>query len=211
MRTGVSSSRILFFALPLLACVGCDQATKHLAVSALAGSPGVSLAADAVRFELFRNPGGFLSLGAELPETLRHVLFVFGVPLLLAGVCAGLLSGYASRRRLLGAALLAGGGLGNWLDRLLHDGAVTDFVSVGFGGLRSGVFNLADLAVGLGIALVLWAGERPSGAGPPPATADQAASARPRRPPCLRAGRTRGPPAAAPPPRGGASPRPGPR
>jgi lipoprotein signal peptidase len=43
-------------------------------------------------------------------------------------------------------------------------------VSVGFGGLRSGVFNVADVAVGLGIALVLWAGERPSApTGEPPA------------------------------------------
>jgi signal peptidase II len=166
----VRSARLLFFALPLVACLGCDQATKQLAAHALAGSPGLSLAADAVRFELFSNPGGFLSLGARLPEALRHGLFVFGVPLLLAGVCAGLLAGNAPRRRLLGAALLAGGGLGNWLDRLLHDGAVTDFVSVGFGSLRSGVFNVADVAVGLGILLVLWAGERPSApAGEPPA------------------------------------------
>jgi signal peptidase II len=156
----VRSTRVLFFALPLLACVGCDQATKRIAVSALAGSPGISLAADAVRFQLFTNPGGFLSLGAELPQVLRHGLFVLGVPLLLAVICAGLVSGDAPRRRLLGAALLAGGGLGNWLDRLLHAGAVTDFVSVGVGGLRSGVFNLADLAVGLGIALVLWSGGR---------------------------------------------------
>jgi signal peptidase II len=151
----VRSARVLFFALPLLACIGCDQATKRIAVSALAGSPGISLAADAVRFELFSNPGGFLSLGAALPEGLRHALFVLGVPLLLAVIGAGLVSRDAPRGRLLGAALLVGGGLGNWLDRLLHAGAVTDFVSVGVGGLRTGVFNVADVAVGVGIALLL--------------------------------------------------------
>ncbi len=160
MRKAVTVTRSLVFAIPLVACIGCDQATKRIAASALAASPGASLAGDALRFELVSNPGGFLSLGAELPPALRHALFVAGVPLLLAVVCAGLLSGDAPPRRILGAALLAGGGLGNWLDRLLHGGAVTDFVSVGVAGLRTGVFNVADLAVALGIALLLWTRER---------------------------------------------------
>ncbi len=156
----MKQGRILVFAIPLFVCIGCDQATKRIAESALAGSPGLSLAGDALRLELVSNPGGFLSLGAELPGALRRALFVAGVPLLLAVVCAGLLSGDAPRRRIVGTALLAGGGLGNWLDRLLQGGAVTDFVSVGVAGLRTGVFNVADLAVGLGIALVLWSRER---------------------------------------------------
>ena len=152
------SRRALVFCGVLVACVGCDHAVKRIAESALAGSPGISLAADLVRFELASNPGAFLNLGAGLPEAFRVGLFLLGIPVLLAVVCAQILrAGRTSTPQLLGVALLAGGGLGNWLDRLLHQGAVTDFVSLGVGGLRTGVFNVADVAVLAGIALVLLA------------------------------------------------------
>jgi signal peptidase II len=164
-------SRVLVFCTVLALCVGCDHAAKRLAESALAGSPGISLAADLVRLELTANSGAFLSLGAGLPDALRHALFLGGIPVLLALVCAQLLrSGRTSRAQLVGVGLLAGGGLGNWLDRLMNGGAVTDFVSIGLGGLRTGVFNVADVAVLLGIALVLLARAEPEPApAPPPA------------------------------------------
>ena len=43
------------------------------------------------------------------------------------------------------------------IDRLVHDGRVTDFVSVGVGGLRTGIFNFADVAVVGGMLLLLVA------------------------------------------------------
>ena len=76
------------------------------------------------------------------------------VPLLIAFVCLYFArSARASRSQLAALAVLCGGGLGNWLDRVLHDGAVTDFVSLGFGHFRTGIFNLADLAI---IAGIFW-------------------------------------------------------
>ncbi len=44
-----------------------------------------------------------------------------------------------------------GGALGNLIDRLLQDGRVTDFVSVG----RFPVFNVADASISLGVAVLL--------------------------------------------------------
>jgi glycogen debranching enzyme len=48
----------------------------------------------------------------------------------------------------------------DWLDRVRDDGAVTDFVSLGLGQLRTGIFNVADLAIvaGLLVFLVVGAG-----------------------------------------------------
>jgi signal peptidase II len=43
-----------------------------------------------------------------------------------------------------------GGGISNLLDRLIQDGGVTDFLSVGFGEFRTGIFNLADVYILLG-------------------------------------------------------------
>ncbi len=149
-------SQALIFVALLLVPVGCDHVAKRIAHDALAGSSGVSLAADTLRFELTSNPGAFLNLGAGLPSGLRHLVFLGLVPLLLAAICAiALRSGFSSGWSLLGLAFVVGGGLANWLDRLLHGGAVTDFVSFGVGPLRTGLFNLADVSIVAGVALLL--------------------------------------------------------
>ena len=149
-------SQALVFVALLLVPVGCDHVAKQIARSTLTGSAGVSLAADTLRFELTQNPGAFLSLGAGLPSGLRHLVFLGLVPTLLAVVSIlALRSGFSSGWSLLGLSLVAGGGIANWLDRLQHGGAVTDFVSVGLGPLRTGVFNLADVSIVFGMALLL--------------------------------------------------------
>jgi signal peptidase II len=151
------------FAGVLLACVGCDHAAKQAAEQWLAGTAGVSLLGGAVRFELVANPGAFLSLGARLPEAVREALLIGLVPMLLLGVgWAVLRSPGATRTQVAAFALIAGGGLANWLDRLANEGAVTDFVSLGLGPLRTGIFNLADLAIMAGLASFLVASRRPS-------------------------------------------------
>jgi signal peptidase II len=147
------------FAFVMLACVGCDHAAKQVAEQWLAGSAGVEWLGGVVRFELVANPGAFLSLGARLPEALREALLIGVVPLLLAAVGWAVLRAPGATRAQVGAfALIAGGGLANWLDRLVNDGAVTDFVSLGFGPLRTGIFNVADLAIVAGLLLFLAVG-----------------------------------------------------
>jgi signal peptidase II len=154
----MTRARTLLFVAVLVLSAGCDHAAKQIARDVLAGSPGVAFAADMLRFELAENPGGFMSLGAGLDTGLRGLFFLGFVPLLLTLLCVFVLrSGAASRASLLGLGGVAGGGLANWLDRLLHDGSVTDFVSLGIGPLRTGVFNLADVAVVGGCLLLFLA------------------------------------------------------
>nr|WP_296578114.1 signal peptidase II [Phreatobacter sp.] len=47
------------------------------------------------------------------------------------------------------------GGFANLADRL-HDGVVTDFIDLHAGGLHFPTFNLADVVITLGAALLLW-------------------------------------------------------
>lgn len=165
LARGVSLS--LFF-LVLVASVGCDHATKHAAGVWLGDAGPRVLLGDTVRFELVENTGAFLSLGAGLPEAVRHALFVGLVPGVLALLCIAFLrSGASSPAELAGLGLIAGGGLANWLDRLLHDGAVRDFVSVGIGPLRTGIFNLADVALVAGVLWLLVLARRAAPAPPP--------------------------------------------
>jgi signal peptidase II len=152
----VTRSRTLLFCAILAAAVGCDHATKQLAQSSLAPLHVVSLARDTVRLQLASNPGGLLSLGAGLPWQLRQAFFLVLVPLAIAAICWILLRpGHLNGARLVAAALIAGGGLANWLDRMMNSGTVTDFVSVGVGPLRTGIFNFADVVILAGIALAL--------------------------------------------------------
>jgi signal peptidase II len=154
----VRRRHLLAFALVLVACVSLDQLSKQVATFLLAGSPAISLVGDAVRFELASNQGAFLSLGDSLPDGARTLIFLFLVPALLVVLCAYFLRApHTTRAEFIAVGLIAGGGLGNWIDRLLQDGAVTDFVSLGVGWLRTGVFNVADLAVvGGALVLLFW-------------------------------------------------------
>ncbi|MDH3686008.1 MAG: signal peptidase II [Myxococcales bacterium] len=166
----MTARRIALFAAVFLTCVGCDQATKTVAESTLSGSPSISFLGDFVRFELASNPGAFLSLGAGLPESVRRLIFQAVVPLTLVALCV--LAG-RSGASALALGLIAGGGLGNWIDRIAQSGAVTDFVSLGAGPLRTGIFNLADVFIIAGVALTMFSMERdkpeteqPDGPGP---------------------------------------------
>lgn len=154
------------FLSALLGSLGCDHASKQLALSALPEAGRVYLAGGSLRLELASNPGAFLSLGADLPEGLRELIFLGLVPVAITALCAYFLrTAGGSVALLIGLGLVAGGGLANWLDRLFHDGAVTDFITLTIGPLRTGIFNVADVAVMAGVVLLLAATRRQA---PPP-------------------------------------------
>jgi signal peptidase II len=155
-------TRALHFALMflLLSCVGCDQATKILAKSHLASRLPMEYLNGAVRIQYAENTGAFLSLGANLPEEARFILFVLLVgPILITGLAFAFRSDRMAPAQKMGLILAVGGGMGNLIDRIAH-GAVVDFVSLGIGPLRTGIFNLADVAITAGLVLFLAAGAR---------------------------------------------------
>jgi signal peptidase II len=141
--------------LTMFGCVGCDQVSKSAARAFLEAGVTQSLLADSLRLQLVENPGSFLSLGASLPESVRFALLTAAVAVLLMGlVGAALFSSRLGPKGFIGLALVAGGGIGNLIDRLIHDGRVTDFLNIGIGPLRTGIFNLADIAILAGALLL---------------------------------------------------------
>lgn len=138
----------------IVTTVGCDRVTKHVATSTLAGRPARSLLADTVRLAYVENTGGFLGLGSGLPVEARTAVFTVATAILLLGLVA-----YGIRLRwtgwpAFGLTLFVAGGVSNWVDRVLH-GSVIDFINVGVGPLRTGVFNVADVAIMGGVAILL--------------------------------------------------------
>ena len=140
--------RVVFISLIIFLCVAADQATKWLAKVYLAPDGFISFAGDTFRLQYAENTGAFLSFGASLPEPWRHLVFTVGVGIFLLGLLAYLLLNRSlSRVYLVCLSLVCGGGLSNLIDRAAYDGRVVDFLNVGIGPLRTGIFNLADMAI----------------------------------------------------------------
>lgn len=142
----------------LLTCVvGCDQTAKHVARTRLSQLSSVSFSGGLLELRLAENPGGFLSLGAQLPESARFAAFNFAVALGLAGLLVYLTSSARmGRTRFLGLALILAGGTSNLLDRLFRNGLVTDFATINLGPFRTGIFNWADVLIVTGFAVMVW-------------------------------------------------------
>jgi signal peptidase II len=158
------ASTLLPFLGVLIATAGCDHVAKRVAVASLDAPRHFSLAGAVLHLEVTTNVGAFLNLGEHLPEWVRSVVFLALVPAVVVWLCARLLAGsHVPRGVVLGLGLLAGGGLSNWMDRLVNGGAVTDFMVFGIGPLHTGVFNVADVAVMAGSGILLlsawWAGD----------------------------------------------------
>lgn len=157
--------RIAMVVTLLIACVGCDQTTKSLARDHLQGHEASFFFGDMFRLEYAENPGAFLSIGASLPHRARIAVFTIGGAVMIGAVL--LYAAFAAKASLLQIAalsLICGGGIGNLADRVRYDGYVTDFLNLGVGPLRTGIFNMADVALMAGMALLLLLHRR---SGPP--------------------------------------------
>jgi signal peptidase II len=151
MVTKIGVRIVLAFAI--VATIGCDRVTKYVAAATLADAPPRSFLADTFRLEYAENTGAFLSLGATWPAPLRRAVFDGGNALLLLALVVFALRGRWPGRAALGVALFVAGGASNLVDRFMH-GAVIDFMNVGIGPLRTGIFNVADMAIMLGAGII---------------------------------------------------------
>ena len=146
----------LLLLMAIGATIGCDRVTKHVAATTLAEAPSRSFLADTLRLEYAETTGAFLGLGADWPLAVRTAVFGAGNAVLLVALAVIAVRGRWPRRALLGVALFVAGGASNLLDRIAY-GMVIDFMSVGIGPLRTGIFNVADMAIMLGAGILVLA------------------------------------------------------
>ena len=160
----VRVQRLLALIVVLFVCVSCDQATKSIAQNQLSSTEPVVLLNGLVRLQYMENPGAFLSLGAGLPKAAQFWIFTAMVPLILAGLVFLVVkeARHVNTPMLIAIALLLGGGIGNLIDRLVNDGRVIDFVTIGYGYLHTGVFNVADMCIMAGVILLALSSLQPA-------------------------------------------------
>ena len=152
--------RIILVFLVLFSCVGCDQTTKAAARRYLPRNEILSFAGDTLRLHYAENKGGFLGMGSALPEKIRCFLFTAGIGVFIVAALYYLLVSQLPTVTVAALSLICGGGCGNLIDRIAHGGYVIDFLNVGVGGLRTGIFNIADVAIVAGAFLIVIRGIR---------------------------------------------------
>jgi len=154
-----NKSKIILFCLSSLLFIGCDRVTKDLAKEHLMNHEAITYLHNTVVLEYVENTGAALSLGDNLPKAVSFWLLSI-LPLLFLVI----LFVYAIRKaealnnwKLFAFSLIFAGGLGNIIDRIAFDRHVTDFMNVGIGSLRTGIFNVADMCVTTGVIVLLFA------------------------------------------------------
>lgn len=152
----LDSKKIAFILIITLFGIACDQFSKFIAKKYLQMGDSQSYFYDTFRLQYSENTGAFLSLGESLSEPARIWLFIIFVILLLTAlIIYAYRISFTYRIKIAGLSLIAGGGVSNLIDRIFNNGAVVDFLNVGIGSLRTGIFNIADVLILIGVAIIL--------------------------------------------------------
>lgn len=135
-----------------------DQATKVWAIHQLRPTqfdPLVYLGG-LLRLQYAENSGAFLSLMADWPTEVRFWVLTVINGVVLTGVFALLtFSRSLDRWVWFALVLILAGGIGNLIDRIRFHGLVIDFLNIGIGRVRTGIFNVADIAITAGFLMMI--------------------------------------------------------
>ena len=144
---------LLWLGVSALAIV-LDQASKY-AILARFSHGEARRVTDFFDLVLVYNPGAAFSFLAEHSGWQRWFFIILAL-VISAWMLTLMWRHRAEKLQPLAFALIVGGALGNVIDRL-NFGAVVDFLYFHIGPYGWPAFNLADSAITLGVALMLWA------------------------------------------------------
>lgn len=148
-------ARILVFLVIFLTSAGFDQASKEWARDALSPHVATPIIEGYWDWQLERNPGAAFSMFAGTgTDAVRVGFAVVAILALIAIGIAAVRTRPEQRLRRVAYALIAGGALGNLIDRIAAR-SVTDFVRWHVHEHMWPVFNVADAMLVVGVALVL--------------------------------------------------------
>jgi signal peptidase II len=131
-----------------------DQVTKLAVIDQMTAYVDVIAVTSFFNLVHVHNTGAAFSLFADQPGWQRG--FFIGIAGIAAVVILYLLR-KTRERRLFSVALtlILGGAIGNVIDRILY-GHVIDFLDVHVAGWHWPAFNVADSAITIGAALMIW-------------------------------------------------------
>lgn len=164
MKMGTRLSRLLWPGLIAPALVALDQISKYWIVAKIPENTiGMRFMNDFLWIVHTRNLGIAFSIGDNLSKLIRIALFILlPAVFMVLGIVFMARSEKLTSLQRLAIAIIAGGGIGNLLDRIFRPDGVVDFLSFslfGFLGMdRFFTFNVADASVTVGACLILLSG-----------------------------------------------------
>ena len=105
-------------------------------------------------FRLVGNKGAAWGIFKDLPESVRVQFFVVLSTVALAVLLYLYFRSYGQRLMQLGLILISGGAIGNLIDRI-QIGYVVDFIDWHIGDKHWPTFNVADIAISVGVGILL--------------------------------------------------------
>lgn len=162
------TSRPLMVAALAAAALGGDQATKWVVLTQVMQPPRVIEVTPFFNLTLGFNTGVSFGMFGETFAARPGLLAVLTLMIVLAILAWALRARSAAER--IGLSLIAGGALGNILDRW-RQGAVTDFLDFHWRGWHWPAFNGADVFISLGALMLIVTSLKPA---PKPETERQA-------------------------------------
>ncbi|MEP2280008.1 signal peptidase II [Maribacter sp.] len=140
----------------VLMTVGCDQVSKELTRQKVEPEGFIPVIKNHLILTNVENTGAMLGFGQDFSPILKRLLLQALPMLLLLIMLYRIMSKPNLNLLLLVAfALVIGGGLGNLIDRIAY-GSVTDFFQIRLGIFRTGIFNIADVAVTIGVFMFVF-------------------------------------------------------
>tara|TARA_R110002111_G_scaffold79504_3_gene125934 strand:- start:19654 stop:20151 length:498 start_codon:yes stop_codon:yes gene_type:complete len=152
-------NRNLFITLLIIFNIAIDQISKVIVRNTLTFREEVNVIGDYFQLIWVENKGAFLGMGSDMDPTLR-LIFLLILPTLVLGYVIYYIikTKELDRLSLIAFCCIAGGGIANVFDRIAF-GQVTDFFFINLGGVfKTGIFNIADLSVTIGMVMLLFSG-----------------------------------------------------
>lgn len=131
-----------------------DQATKYLVRAFMTPYRSLNIIPGLFNFVYVMNKGGAFGILSGQPPFLRGIIFIsFSVITILALIIIYLKLKYETLGR-VGIGFLMGGAIGNLIDRIRW-GMVVDFLDFYLGKHHWPAFNIADMAICIGLGVIL--------------------------------------------------------
>ena len=142
---------IIIAAINILA----DRLTKVVAIIWLKGKEPIKLIRETIIIVYTENTGAFLSLGSNWPLFRKNTVLLY-IPLLICiSIFIYCLIKPINKVKTILLITIVSGGIGNLIDRLLNNFAVIDFMNFGIGKIRTGILNVADLSITVGVIFIV--------------------------------------------------------
>lgn len=145
----------------LVAVLALDLVTKWIVQQTFRPHESVPVWGDFFRLTFIFNPGA--AFGFHVGPHSRVIFLVLSLVALGVLILMFRNTPADHTHRLLAIGAIAGGALGNIVDRIRSSAGVVDFLDFGIGDLRWPVFNVADIAVSVGAILLFlsfWSEDR---------------------------------------------------